>query len=371
MKVQCIIDSLGRGGTQTALVLLVQGLAVRGYSVRIIGLSDDADGLIVSRLRDAGAEVRVIGRSRLARGAGIYDVYREIRSWRPDVVQTMLPFADHIGRILGRLAGVPVVVSSIRARNLAKAWWQFLLDRMTARLADRIVFNSREVVSFALEREGVRLGQVEVIPNGVVVPDGPQCEAKKVRAALGIADNVPVVLSVGRLMEQKDHAALVHALADGHPILERTHAVIAGDGPLMVELVDLARRLGVSDRLHLPGLRDDVTELLFMADVYAHPAVFEGMPNAVMEAMACGCAVAACDIDGNRELIVHGENGLLSPAGDRAAFARSLTALLGDREAASRMGRKARESIQARYSPDSMTDGFTALYESLVAGRKS
>lgn len=364
MRVMCIIDSLGRGGTQTALVRLAEGLAARGVALSVTSLSADDDPLVVSRLRAAGAWVDAVGRARLLAGVGLVRVYRSIRAFAPHVVQTMLPNADVLGRVLARRAGVPVVVSSVRARNVHKPGWRLWLDRRTAPLADRVVFNSAEVVPFSMDHEGVRQEQVLVIPNGVDVPEGPFADRAALRAAFGIPQDAPVLMSLGRLAEQKDHASLVRALAE--PPLEQAYAVVVGAGPLRDALLGLARGCGVAERMCFAGQRDDVPDLLHMADVYVHPATFEGMPNAVMEAMACARPVVACDIDGNRELIDPGVTGVLVPPRQPHALATAAGGLLRDAAAAAALGAAARSAMRERFSVDAMADAYVALYSSLV-----
>jgi len=165
MHLTYLIDNLLLAGTQTVLLHLVKGLGERGYEQRVLCLNDRFDADVVARLEEAGAKVEVIGRRRLMLGSGLIVIARTLR--RSDVLQTLLPFSDVVGRFLGHLLRVPVIITSIRARNLDKPAWRRFFDRLTMRWADRVVFNARSVVPYSQAEEGVRPEQVVVIPNGL------------------------------------------------------------------------------------------------------------------------------------------------------------------------------------------------------------
>ena len=356
-----LIDSLNLAGTQTALVHLARGLARRGYRQRVYCLNNRTHPRVLRQLDEAGVEVIVIGKAQLLSGVGLLRLYRGLRGCQ--VVQTFLPVADVVGRTLARLARVPVVVTSIRARNVDKRGWQLWLDRLTMRWAHRVVFNARNVVDFAVAREGVRPDQVVVIPNGVRVA-GPR-PGDVPRARYRVPDGVRVVGTVGRLRPQKGIGTLLEAFPR---VRDRVPAQlwIIGEGPLRAELEAEARRLGIAGSVRFWGERSDVPELLACMDVYAHAALFEGMPNAVMEAMAAGLPVVASEVDGTRELIREGETGWLVPPGEAAALAARLLAVLDDAEEAARVGQAAARHMAENFSVEKMVDAFDALYQDLT-----
>ena len=257
------------------------------------------------------------------------------------------------------------MVTSIRARNIDKRPWQFSLDRLTMPWADRVVFNSKNVVDFSILNEGVRPEQVVVIPNGVPARDQAP-DKPTLRARLGLPNDCPLIGTVGRLRPQKGVEVLLHAFQ--WVIIEEptTVLLVIGDGELRPDLERLAHTLGVADSVRFLGERPDVSDILPALDVYAHPALFEGMPNAVMEAMAAGLPVVATDVDGTRELIEDGNTGWLVPSGDAPKLAERILILFADPLAARHAGQAAARKIHAAYSLEAMVAGFDDLYRSLL-----
>ncbi len=349
-----VIDNLRLAGTQTALLHLAAGLASRGYAQRIYYFNDRHHPNHVEHLKATGAEVIHLGRMPLA----ALRLARELRSWRPQVVQTFLPASDLIGRAAAKLARAPAIVTSIRARNIDKPGWLRWLDRRTMGWADRVVFNALAVVPFALDNEGVRDEQVVVIPNGVRTPEPVRPPAKD-------PGDPFVVGTVGRLRPQKDIGTLLRAAALLQDQVPLTLWII-GDGELFPELEALTVSLELLGQVRFLGTRQDLYALYPQMDLYAHPALFEGMPNAVMEAMAHGLPVVATDIDGVRELIQDGRTGWLVPPGDPAALADRILAALKDHEMASAAGRAAAEEMQRNFSVERMVGGFDVVYREIL-----
>jgi len=359
-----VIDSLKLAGTQTALVHLVEGLARCGYQQRVYTLNPQVDPGIGRALRQNGAVILSLGKVQAVTGVGLLRLWRDFRRWRPDAVQTFLPFADTLGRTAARLAGVPAIVSSIRARNIEKKRWQLWFDRLTVRWADRVVFNTRQAIPFALENEGVREGQVVYIPNGVRevwVEPGARGAA---RAAWGAGPDTRVLGTVGRLTWQKGHAALLDAFAR-LPKRDPLRLILVGDGEQRPSLEAQARTLGISADVRFLGEQRETPSLLAGFDLYVHPSIYEGMSNALMEAMAAGKPCIATRVDGALELITHGETGWLVPPSDPAALAGQIAGVLADREAATRVGQAAAAHMAARFSQARMVAAFDALYRAL------
>lgn len=357
MKLLFCIDHLRGDGTQRVLCQLVQGLARRGHRIAVLCLNDSWDEAVVGELRAANAQVKIAGKAALLGGYGIPGLLAWIRQYRPDVAVTMLFAADVLGRALARGANVPRVISSIRARNVDYKLWQLLLVRFTAPLSDAVVVNGRVSLAYAVLAEGARPEGLAYIPNGVDVTayQTPMCSGA-LRAELGIAPASRLVGSVGRLTRQKGHDLLIDALAE--PGLDDVHLLLAGVGEEQGRLHAQAERLGIAGRVHLVGYRRDVAHILGALDVYAHPARFEGMPNALLEAMAAGCPTVASAIDGNADLIEDGHQGWLVPPDDAPALAAALRAALADPGEAQRRGVAARERAACRYSLEAMVEAW-------------
>lgn len=275
-------------------------------------------------------------------------------------------------RLLGKpvLAKVAAVGQGVEAGDLAGRYGP-LGDLLARRLraVDVYVATTGEIEA-ALAAEGHRW--IERIPNFVDTerfrPPGPGRRAR-LRAELGFA-NRPVVLFSGRLTPRKEVDTLLRAFArvparqGAAPLL-----VILGDGPLRARLEGLARARGLTNRVRFVGFRPRPWRWLAAADVFVLPSSVEGLPNALLEAMACGLPCVATALGGAREVL--GERGLLVPVGDEAALVASLSELTADPARREALGRAAAERIARDFSLRAVAPRYLDLYRRLLARSSS
>jgi len=357
MRVLYCIDHLRADGAQRTLAELVEGLVGRGFAQAVLCLNHSYDPELADRLSKARAEVRFAGKAALACGWGLFSAWRWIRRERFDVAVTMLFFSDVIGRTLARAAGVPRIVSSVRARNTNYTSWQRWLVQRTMRWADVVVLNSAVVRGFAVAGEGARPERIVVIPNGVRVQAlSSRSERASIRAEWEVSPEQSLLGSVGRLTRQKGFDLLLSAQAAlGRPDVQ---LLLVGTGEEENRLRAQAAALGLQGRVHFAGYRRDVPRLLGALDLYVQPSRFEGMPNALLEAMAAGLPIVASAVDGICELITDGVQGWLVPAEDPAALAQAIGTALGNRTEAARRASAARLRATAQFSLEAMVTAW-------------
>ena len=235
---------------------------------------------------------------------------------------------------------------------------------ITCRLADHVVSNSESGAEFILDY-GVSPEQVSVIRNGRDIDEYRSGQSTpELRQSLGIPTDVPVVGTVGRLIERKGHYDLLEAwpvILDEHP---EAHLLIVGEGPERDGLEHMARERRIADSVHLPGTQDNIPDLLDMMDVFVFPSHFEGLPGALLEAMAAGLPIVATPVDGNFELFEDEESGLFVPVRDPDTLASTTCRLLFDESFASSIGNEAARVATTEFSLSRMTKDFTTLYRS-------
>lgn len=234
-------------------------------------------------------------------------------------------------------------------------------------ITDRLVVVAQRVRDDAIA-EGVRPDRIVEIANGVVLPRIGAGDTRRLRDILDVMETDQILLSVGRLRYQKAHSVLLRAF---HRVLAQfpnTVMLIAGDGVLRTELEAEAEFLRIAERVKFLGVRHDIPELLSLADLFVFPSRFEGMPNAVLEAMSYGLSVIATAVQGVDEVIRQGENGLLVPLEDPLALSDAILRLLGDPAERRRLGVAARHTIENGYTVDNMCRQYEAL---LTAKAKS
>jgi glycosyltransferase involved in cell wall biosynthesis len=295
---------------------------------------------------------------------------RLLRRDRPDIVHAYLPAANVIGPIAAWLAGVPRVIVSKRALADYKRLYPLLrrVEPLGNRLADVILVNS-DAVRRDIERTETHWeGKFRKVYNGVapLAPWGPgEIEAFRFREGLPLG--APLVACVSNFYPYKGHGELVEAVATVAPRFpEATFLLVGRDSGTLEETKASVRERGIGAAVRFLGSRSDVPDLLRACDLFVHPSREEGFSNAILEAMAAGLPVAAFDVGGNAEAVVHGETGLLAPARDAGALARALAELLGDEGRRKRMGEAGRRRAAECFSLDRMVAEMETMYGSLA-----
>jgi len=179
-----------------------------------------------------------------------------------------------------------------------------------------------------------------------------------------------VVLVVGNLCEIKGYPTFLHAAARIQAAVGSCAFVLLGGETVpgyQHELEQLATRLGLGDRVHFLGWRQDVADILRAADVMVLPSSNEGLPLAILEAMACAKPVVATPVGGVEEAISDGVTGVIVPVGDPERLAAAVARLLRDPELAQRLGTEARRSVEVRYSLQRFRSEIESLYDGLIA----
>jgi glycosyltransferase involved in cell wall biosynthesis len=190
----------------------------------------------------------------------------------------------------------------------------------------------------------------------------------RARSALGIPADALVVGAVGRLVPQKgfpDLLAAFRRVADRFG--DTAHLVIVGSGPDLDALREQARALGIGRRVLLTGFRNDVREIMPSFDVMAFSSLYEGLPVALLEAMACGVAVVATSVPGLVEVLADRQNALMVPARSPEALADALCYALRNPEARRALSASGRDLFRKRYTADRMVEHYAAVYRELMA----
>ena len=330
------------GGTERALFNLARGLDRDRFEVRAASLR--GDGPVGDMLHGAGVPVLPLAMRCKCDLGVIGRLARLLRDEKIDILHSFLFHANIVGRLAARRARTPVVISSVRLceRRPQRLW----LDGLTHFLIDAETCVSDEVLEYTARYARVPRRKLVAIPNGID-PDFTASaeEGAHLRKSLGIAPDAALVLTVTRLARGKGIGEL-RKVADAL-IAERaeTHFVVAGAGRYLPRLRD-----GADARLHVLGHRADIPALLAAADVFFLPSRREGMPNAILEAMAAGLPVVAFDVRGCRGLIADGETGLLAPRGDWRAAADAIGRLIDEPETRGALGREAARVAREKFS---------------------
>jgi glycosyltransferase involved in cell wall biosynthesis len=363
--VALVIPGLDRiGGAERQVILLAKGLRQRGWQVSVVALSgtggDAAAGLIA-----AGAGFLTLQmRKGLADPRGWIRFHRWLRRESPDVVHAHLPHAAWLARWSRLGAPVRVVVDTLHSCSTGTAGRR-LGYRWSGWLADRVTAVSHAAAAAHLSAAMVAASKLTVLPNGVDVeawlPDAQDRTA--VRRELEL-DEEFLWLAAGRLDPVKDYPTLLAAMAK---VPEPARLLIAGSGPLRDELLRLCARLGLERRVRFLGFQPDLRRWMRAADGFVLSSRLEGLPMGLLEAAACALPAVATSGPGTPEVLVDGETGWLTPAGDCAALAVSMVRMMGTSlEERRAMGERARRLAVERFSLETILDRWEALYRDLL-----
>lgn len=206
-------------------------------------------------------------------------------------------------------------------------------------------------------------------PQPLLIPNG--VDTSRFHPPTEDALHSQTVVCTARLCYQKGFDVLLQAWHAVHKELAEARLIIAGIGPLQAQLAYMAEALDLGGSVEFAGLQSDVVGVLHRASIATLPSRWEGMPNAILEAMACGLPCVATRVSGTEDIITHEVNGLLVEPEDSQALAQALLALLRDPSRSSAYGKAARERIEQNYAVEHITDIYVELYERMVSARSS
>jgi glycosyltransferase involved in cell wall biosynthesis len=347
------------GGGELSLMDLLRGLD-RDRWAPILVVPEEGD--VAARARDLELAVHVIPLPPLRRPSltGVDSLRALVRLIR--VTDAALVHAN--GSRAMAYAGVAARLASRPALwHVRIADSDGLVDRALCALATVVVATSRAVACrFAWAPAKVRL-----VPNGVDLKRfAPRPGSAAVRAGLHISPSAPIAVSIGRHVPEKGYRHLL----DGAALLERAtpgvHWILIGDGELRGELEAQAGRLGLASHVHFTGWRDDVGEMLALADAFVLPSESEGFGRVLVEAMAMGRAVVATNVGGIPDIVLDGETGLLVEPANPAALAHAVRALFDDPARAARLGAAGRARAESTFSLGAHVAAVERVYDEVL-----
>ena len=333
-RVALFVPSLVGGGAERMMVNLADGFAMRGLRVDLVLVK--AAG---PYLAEVPKSVRIVelGSGRMA--TSLPALVRYLREARPAALLSTLNHANVLAVIAGFFAGVKtrIVVrqantlsqSAGAAKKLVSRAMPWLVRRFYA-WADEIVAVSDGVAEDLTRIASLPAERIRVIPNPVVMPSLTTLAREPVEHDWFAPGGPPIVLGVGRLTKQKDFSTLCRAIAIvGHR--RPVRLVILGEGEDRPKLQALVAELGIQDSVALPGFVANPFAYMAKASVFVLSSAWEGLPGALIQAMACGSPVVATDCEsGPREILQDGRFGRIVPVGDAQAMADAIDAALSD-----------------------------------------
>ena len=375
IRVLHIITRLEPGGAQRNTLYTVEHLDRSEFEAVLVWGPGDPLDEAAERIADLRREpVRELARPLSPRRdfAALRRIRQLLRELDPQIVHTHSSKAGVLGRLAARLERVPVVIHSIHGYGFtplqsAPVRALFIaVERIVGRWTDHFIAVSEQNLRLGVELGLFAADRASVIRSGIELGRFRETrDVAELRRRLGVPPGTPVVTQVGNFKPQKAPLDFVRMAAEVARELPETWFVMVGDGALRPAAEELARELGVAQRMVFTGWWEDVPGLLAATEVSVLSSRHEGLPRAVVESLAAGVPVVATAVDGTMEVVRDGVNGRLVAPGDVAGLAREVTGLLRDSALRRRMSAAAGDGLE-EFDIDRMVRQQEELYRCLL-----
>jgi glycosyltransferase involved in cell wall biosynthesis len=370
-----IIDNLEFGGGERVFAQVINRLSRERYKIMVACLPT---GAFIEKIEGSGVEVKSVDmRNRFNPGV-ILQLADLMKSEKIDIVHSQGARADFFARMAAKLAGAPIVVSTVPMPvegfdvNPLRKLMYIAFNRFSERFVDRFMVVSDALEKVMIEKHKIEPHRVVKIYNGIetdeyrISNEEVVCRKSSLKEELDLENDVSVVGAIGRLVWQKGFEYFIEAIPNVLKKIPEAMFLIVGEGELKEKLKVKSEKLKVKDSLIFTGFRDDIKEILQSIDVLVMPSLLEGLPMILLEAMAMEKPIVATDIDGIKDVLDNGKTGLLVPPKDPEALSEAIVNLLIQRDKAYQMGKKARTVVNEQFSVDTMVEKVEEVYQELL-----
>lgn len=355
IRVLHVVLSLDIGGLENVVLNLVRNTNRSEFEPRVMCLRHR--GELAPRFEKLDIPVEALDAG--GRASGLWSFTRRLSRLRPDILHSHNPTPHQFAAFARLLGRVPALVHTKHGRNYPHLRRAVLLNRWAARFSNVVVAVSEDAAAVARDIERVPNRKLQVVYNGIETrrfQRRPASEGGVNRRGI----------SVARLDPVKDQETLLRAVRAAVDAIPGFQLELVGDGPERARVERLRAELRLESHVRLLGFRDDVAALLQGASVFVLSSLSEGISLTLLEAMACGLPVVATDVGGNREVVAHGETGLLVPPRSPQALAEGILFLTREPVRAAAMGAAGRRRVEAMFDVDGMVSRYEALYRNAL-----
>lgn len=374
LRILQIVDGFRMGGAETKLLELIAHLDKQRFEIVLANVGPT--GPLEHKFQQLGIDIFQYQRRSAFDPLPVWRLYRLMRQREIDIVQTTLLWADIIGALAAKLAGVPAIFSWETVSHEGDPFHNNFQRRAGYRLAmkwvDRIIPVSHEIKRSLIKRRNIPADKIHVIHYGVDLEKYRPADRQAVlakRRELGISSDAILIGVLARLEPPKGHRFFIEAFPAIVKQFPLARAVFAGEGSLRGELEAQVRALGMSDCISFLGARNDVNEILGALDLFVLPSVSEGLPNVVLEAMAAQKPVLATAVGGIPEVVSHGENGYLAPPADVTGLQSLLLQCLNERERWPSLAQQGRHTVETEFSLAHQVSSFERIFTNVYGAK--
>jgi glycosyltransferase involved in cell wall biosynthesis len=355
------------GGGETHMLSLIENMDRSRFEPVVLSFTD---GPMVTRLREMGVKTHIIHTERPFDFSKWAQVKELLRQEQVEVVHAHGTRACSNVMWASQSLGLPVIYTvhgwsfhpgqSPLVRQIRMMGEQYLTGRAAVNIS--VSASNRQTGT-----QYIRKFDSLVINNGIDRNKfDPARSFKDIRQELGIPADATLVVFIARFTSHKQPLTLIKAFQSAMSGLPGGHLLLVGEGDQKDEALEIVKAAGLNERIHFQPFRQDVPDILAAADVFVLPSLWEGLPIGLLEAMAMGKAVIATDVDGTREVVKDGWNGLLIEAGNIAALSDALVKLGGDEPLRKKFSKASIETVRSEYEAGGMTRKIEEVYCSII-----
>jgi glycosyltransferase involved in cell wall biosynthesis len=382
IRVLHVITRMIIGGAQENTLLSVEGLdRLSRYDAALVsGVERGLEGDLLTRTRQTTDVILVPELRRnlnpIADAIALWKLYSLIKKGRYHIVHTHLAKAGVLGRVAAWLARTPIIVHGLHGLVfheyqpwlVNRTWWA--VQKVCKPITDHFISVSEVISQKAIDAGIASSDNLTTIYSGMELDWFLKANVNpmSIRRQLDIPENAPVIGKIARMVDIKNHDALLDAAPEiiaRHP---DARFLLVGDGPLLEHLRSRASQMGIGEHIIFTGVvpRERIPEMLAAMDVLAHTALYEGLPRVLAQALAMGKPCVAFDADGAREVVVPEETGYLVCPGDTAGIAAAVSRLLQDPKLRAQMGEAGRRRVDPAFRAETMVQHIDKVYQELL-----
>jgi L-malate glycosyltransferase len=370
IKVLFLINDLGLGGVERLTINFANSMDRSKFEIYVATLFSRSNSFFSKKDFKEDVNLTTFSFKNFRDIGQWFKLYKFIRKNRFDVVFTQLFAADFMGRVTAYFAGVPVIATAIQnlIPNLETKF--IVVDKLLRNITDACISPTLAIKEYA--RDVIKFPEEKIfdIPTNCV--DETRFTNLKIdrgafREKFSMPANARIIVTVGRLIDQKGHAVLLDAIPAVLAKEKNVYFVIVGDGPLEQKLKERADNLKITDNVRFTGARRDTPELLANSDIFVFPSIWEGQGMILFEAFFSKIPVVASNVGGIPDVVIDGETGTLAEPGSVDNLADKLIMALENPDMVGKLAAKAFE----RYKDRTMTNSARKLGEVFISLLKS
>lgn len=367
IKIMFVTTTSKLSGAEKIIYELSKRINKECFEIMVCTIKDDLKDGLLEKCREIGLKTVSLGIENKWKFYQSFQLYKIIKTFKPDIIQSFLFFDNILVRIFGKITGVPVVISGLRNVEPERSLFRNCLDKLSFPLTDLIISNTKKGKLLLVEIFHLNPKKIKVIYNGIVQKDEKRQHKTKreFMRDIGLLGNEKVIGFIGRLEKQKGVEYLIDAMKILHEQDSLIYALIIGDGKEKEKLEKYAR--SINSNIIFLGWKNDAYQYLKYFDLFVLPSLWEGMPNVILEAMKHEVLVIATNIGGNIEIIEDGKTGFLLEPKDSNNLAKKIIEIfsLSDKDK-ELIIREARNNVLNNFSIERMVKEFENTYLSLL-----